>query len=468
MKSIANYFILILLLFSFALKSQVTFIVSDFPENTPPEDVIYITGSFNGWNPGDPNYELSINDQEDWEITLAAQSEGSSFNYKFTRGSWSTVEKGASGEEIPNRSFTFGNGDTVYVTILNWADVAGGSTAADNVSIVDEDFYMPQLDRYRRIWIYLPQNYFDNPEAHYPVLYMHDGQNVFDAFTSFAGEWEVDETLNELEDQGVNVPIVIAIDNGGTLRIDELTPWYNPDFTSGGEGDDYIDFIVETLKPFVDTNYRTLPDRIHTGIMGSSLGGLISHYGALEHQNVFSKAGIFSPSYWWSDTVWTFVQEAGSAFDMRLYQMTGSLEGGDMVTNTLMMHDSLLKAGFTPNELNSIIVEGGQHNELLWSSQFEDAYMWLFADYSGVNIEEIHAVNTINVYPNPAHNTLHISHMEDYYEVSLKILDITGKVILALDDYRGGPLNITTFNPGSYIMQLQSEEINFFGKFIKN
>ena len=467
MKIITRYFALFLLLFSSALNAQVTFTVVGLPETTPPEDNIYIVGTFNVWDPGDPDYILTANGQGELDITLSAQSEGSTLEYKFTRGDWGTVEKGANGEEISNRTFTYGNGDTVYINILNWADVAGGSTAADNVSIVDDDFYIPQLDRNRRIWIYLPQNYDNNPDEHYPVLYMHDGQNIFDAYTSFVGEWEVDETLNDLEDQGVKVPIVVAIDHGGVYRIDELTPWANP-IHGGGEGEAYINFIVETLKPFIDEQYRTLPDRNHTGIMGSSLGGLITHYGALEHQDIFSKAGIFSPSYWFSDTVWTFVQETGKLDAMRLYQMTGSLESVPMVPFTLMMHDSLLSVGFSENEVKTIIIEGGQHNELLWRTQFEEAYLWLFADYIASGIEENRTLNLINTYPNPAHNQLYISNLQLIDKVSLRVIDITGKVVLKLNDYRGGPLNIAVLKPGSYIIQLQSESLNYFGKFIKN
>ena len=467
MKTRVNYYIAVLLLFSSVLNAQVTFIISDMPGTTPPEDTIFIVGSFNGWDPGDTNYILSDNGLGELEITLPAQSEGSLMEYKFTRGDWDRVEKGGSGQEIPNRIFVFGNGDTVYIDILNWADIAGGSTAAENVSIVDDNFYMPQLDRTRRIWIYLPQNYSNNPEEHYPVLYMHDGQNVFDAFTSFSGEWEVDETLNELEDQGVKVPIVVAIDNGGSLRIDEYSPWVNSTY-GGGEGGAYIDFITETLKPFIDENYRTLPDRIHTGLMGSSLGGLISHYGALAHQDVFGKAGLFSPSYWFSDTVWTFVRETGKQDAMRLYQMTGSLEGGQQVPFTLDMHDSLLSVGFNENEIKTLIIQGGQHNELLWRTQFEEAYLWLFADYIASGIEEIKAVNTIDLYPNPAHNKLYISNIQSISKASLQIMDITGKAVLILNDYRGNALNISSLNPGSYIIQIEADGLNYFGKFIKN
>jgi hypothetical protein len=113
-----------------------------------------------------------------------------------SRGSWQTVEGNESGGFLPNRNFTFGSADTLWIAILSWEDLGGtGSTAAENVIIMDEAFYMPQLNRHRRIWLYLPPDY-ETSGKDYPVLYMHDGQNLFDHYTSFAGEWEVDETLN--------------------------------------------------------------------------------------------------------------------------------------------------------------------------------------------------------------------------------------------------------------------------------
>jgi predicted alpha/beta superfamily hydrolase len=466
MKAPVNYLILLFFLIASSINAQVTFIIEDFPEDTPPDDLIYIVGNFNEWNPGDSTFALALNTENKLEIILGEQSEGSTIEFKFTRGDWGTVEKGANGEEIGNRTFTFGNGDSVYVTILNWADIAGGSTAADNVFIVDDNFYMPQLDRTRRVWIYLPQNYADNPEEKYPVLYMHDGQNVFDAFTSFAGEWEVDETLNELENQGVRVPIVVAIDNGGSFRIDEYTPWVNTTY-GGGEGAAYIDFIIETLKPYIDENYRTLPERNHTGLMGSSLGGLISHFGVLEHQEVFSKAGIFSPSYWFSDSVWTFVQEMGKQEPMRLYQMTGGNEGDSQVSNTLTMHDSLLAVGFGGGELNTIIIPGGQHNEQLWRTQFEDAYLWLFADFITDLIEEKPGLKPLSIYPNPVNNKLYPNIITSNIKVTIKVFNIYGKTVLKQDNYIGNSIDVSSLNPGAYLILLQSADGIYRGKFIK-
>ncbi len=140
----------------------------------------------------------------------------------------------------------------------------------------------------------------------------------------------MDETLNKLAAQGKNVPIVVGIDNGGGDRIGEYTPWSNPQYGSGN-GDKYMEFIVETLKPYIDQHYSTLPDRENTGIMGSSLGGLISQYSSLKYQGTFSKAGLFSPSYWFSDSIWTFTQETGKQYAMRFYQLCGTNESAGMV-----------------------------------------------------------------------------------------------------------------------------------------
>ncbi|MCK4664183.1 MAG: hypothetical protein KAT68_15045 [Bacteroidales bacterium] len=378
-----SFIIFFNLLFITTLNAQVTFIISSLPDNTTTEDIIYIAGNFNSWNPGHPDYALQLNDEGFLYITSPPQTEGTNIEFKFTRGSWETVEKSSDGKKTDNREFTFGNGDTVHITIYNWANnenIDIRSTAAENVSIVDTKFYIPQLDRYRRIWIYLPPGY-DKTDKHYPVLYMHDGQNVFDASTSYLGEWEVDETLNNLAEQGYKVPIVVAIDNGCLERFNEYSPWQYADST-GGFGDLYIDFIVETLKPHIDSIYRTFPDRENTGIMGSSMGGLISAYGALKMQDVFSKAGIFSPSYSFSDSLWTFVQETRKQKHMKLYQIIGSREYG-MSKYMLAMHDTLLSVGFEKSEVFSKVIKRGKHNEELWKQEFSAAYLWLFSNFTG-------------------------------------------------------------------------------------
>jgi predicted alpha/beta superfamily hydrolase len=445
--------------------SQATCIIDSLPAYTPAEDSIYIAGDFNGWNPGLPECVLHKNAENKWFITFPSQPEGTVYQYKFTRGSWETVEKGFMGEEIPNRVFTFGNGDTVHIIIYNWRDYGGsGSTAADNVSVMDESFYMPQLDRSRRIWLYVPPDYEASGES-YPVLYMHDGQNLFDTYTSYAGEWQVDETLNILAGLGYRVPLVVGIDNGGLDRIDEYTPWQNPEY-GGGDGDLYVEFIVETLKPYIDEHYRTLTDRNNTGIMGSSLGGLISHYGSLKYQEIFSKAGLFSPSYWFSDSVWTFTRQTGKQYGMRFYQMCGSLEGGNMAEYMQDMQDSLLSFGFSQDELFSKVVAGGQHNETLWKQEFGQAYLWLFNSWANI-VEDPEITGRIICTPNPAVDVLSFSRVNKKPFDRIIIYDSKGIIAKILSDVIDNRIIIQDLPPGVYMILCYTSDAWHSGKFVK-
>lgn len=463
-----KFLILSLVIFSFLANAQLTIIIDSVPDYTPANDDIYLAGDLNSWNPSDSDFKLAKISESTWKIVLPEMDHGRVIQFKFTRGSWGTVEKGANGEEISDRHYTFGNGGAINPIILNWADnggAGGGSTASVNVSIMDDSFHMPQFDRNRRIWIYLPPNY-ETTELNFPVLYMHDGQNLFDSQTSFAGEWEVDETLDELYDAGVNVPIVIGIDNGGGQRVEEYTPWVNVE-GGGGKGSLYIDFIVETLKPFVDSNYRTLPDRNNTGIMGSSLGGLISYYGALKFQDVFSKSGIFSPSYWWSDTVWDFADANPKLFEMMIYQMCGGLEGFSTVANMTKMDTYLQNAGFFANELNLKVVVGGQHNEQLWREGFGEAYQWLFSDYIST-IAEHKLVHKLEIVPNPSSNEISFIDYVIGKNDSIEVIDMKGQIVLNKLLLTSNRLDISSLGVGTYIVIITNNNEVFKGKFIRN
>lgn len=444
--------------------SQAVFILESVPENTPELDFIYLAGSVNEWNPGDNNLKFHKNDDGLWQIELDAMEEGNSIEFKFTRGSWETVEKDANGQEMANRYFAFGNGETVFFSIASWADNGGGggsSTAAENVSILSDDFYMPQLDRNRRIWIYLPPDY-QQSDKDYPVLYMHDGQNLFDSYTSFSGEWEVDETLNDLAQQGINVPIVIGIDNGGGHRLDEYSAWVNNDY-GGGEGQEYIQFIVETLKPHIDENYRTLTGMNSTGIMGSSLGGFISHYAIFQGSETFGKAGIFSPSYWYSDSIWDFTEAAAHPEGKTIYQVVGSEEGNSAAYDMQHMYDELISYGFTSANLKSEVVVGQGHNEVFWRDEFEAAYLWLFSDFVN-GIEESKDVNKLVMNPNPVDNYLII---ETEHIDSLKVYDINGKLVIYQSNIVSQQINVSHLETGLYFIELYKKGSHSSGKFIK-
>ncbi len=230
----------------------------------------------------------------------------------------------------------------------------------------------PQLKATKKIWIYLPKNYTTSKKR-YPVIYMHDAQNLFDAKTSFVGEWNIDEKLDSLNAQ----VIVIGIEHGNEKRIDELTPYKNAKY-GGGNADNYLDFIVKTLKPEIDKKYRTKTNTKNTGIIGSSLGGLVSYYAILKYPMVFGRAGVFSPSFWINPEIYTLMENTPK-LKAKIYFLCGDNEGEGMVSDLNKM-DLLIadKRCDCTNMTKTKIIKGGQHNEKLWRDGFVKAYIWLF------------------------------------------------------------------------------------------
>ncbi len=452
---------IIFLLFTQLAFSQLTINVTSVPANTPTGSDIYIASNFNGWNPGDSNYILTNNGNGTYQITFTPSV--GTLEYKFTRGSWSSVEGNAQGNTIANRTISYsGNPQTVNVSILSWEDNGSGSgTAADNVNIVDENFNIPQLNRTRRVWIYLPPNY-DTTTKSYPVLYMQDGQNLFDINTSFSSEWEVDESLNELFDNGDEGVIVVGIDNGGGKRIDEYSPWINNEY-GGGEGDLYVNFIVETLKPHIDNNYRTLTDRLNTGIMGSSLGALISFYGAMEHQDIFSKVGVFSPSFWFSDEVYTHVETTGKKQDMQFYMLGGEQESASLIQDMEKMVTTLKTAGFTDDEIIMVTHADGEHSEWYWRREFPEAYQWLF-DNSSLDISIYSNGSMFNIFPNPFSKTLSISQIQKLNNLKLKIINTNGQQVYSSRIPVSGKINLSNLKSGIYFLHINDGGKTVFSK----
>jgi metallo-beta-lactamase class B len=376
-----------LLLWVGVASAQTTINVVRVPATTPADAVLYVAGSFNNWDPGNAAYAFTRRPDGTYRLILPPTVNGP-IEYKITRGVWASAETDAQHKGIKNRRFTVGNGRAIVeMQVENWQDFGGSnkpceSTALQpNVQIISTTFNMPQLKRTRRIWIYLPNDYATNATKRYPVLYMHDGQNVFDTCTSFAGEWGVDETLSELQKQGLDTAgsIVVAVDHGGTERLNELSPWRNLKL-GGGQGDQYVDFLVETLKPYIDANYRTLTAREFTGIAGSSMGGLISTYAALKYPMVYSKVGVFSPAFWFAkDSLMQYLRQHPANPATRFYFVCGTTEGQSMVPLMQTVHDALLRSGVPAANLSFNPRTDGQHSEWFWKREFPAAYRWLSA-----------------------------------------------------------------------------------------
>ncbi|MFN0032795.1 MAG: alpha/beta hydrolase-fold protein [Flavobacteriales bacterium] len=405
------------------------------PQLTPLLDDIYIAGTMNNWSEGSEDYKLTHNQDGTWSINIEG-TQNETMEFKFTRGSWSKVEGNALGAYIPNRTATFVNGTTTTLSIEGWEDIAGTHTVTEYVRILDTDFAIPQLGRTRRIWICFPQDYFSS-DMHYPVCYMHDGQNVFDAATSFAGEWNADETMLT-----ANVPecanaIIVGIDNGGLSRMDEYSPWLNAEYNEGGEGQEFAAFIAETLKPFIDETFRTLPDRIHTSTAGSSLGALISMYMLVEYNNVFSKAGIFSPAFWFNEEIYQFAENNPMSADTRIHFVCGDDESTGMVGDMQQMVDIAQTQGL---QVTATVHAGGQHSEYYWSLQFPDCYPDMFDCLLAVQENNLPLLYS---FPNPTSDSIQIATRSGAIIHSIQILSDDGSLVKEVPDVNAALVNVS-------------------------
>ena len=244
-------------------------------------------------------------------------------------------------------------------------------TASKNVSTFTLE--APQLDTIKKIWIYLPNSYTQTRKK-YPVLYLQDAQNLFDKSTSYAGEWRVDEILDSLK---LDL-IVVGIEHGNEKRIDELTPFPHPKY-HGGKANSYLNFLIQTLKPKIDSTYRTTSDVENTFIGGSSLGGLFSYYALLKHPDLFSKALVFSPSFWFSDEIKPFTENVDpeDIKNIEIYFRAGEDEDETMVPLMIEMENRLIEKGLAKDHFNLMSIPGGKHNEAAWSKLFPEAALWL-------------------------------------------------------------------------------------------
>ncbi len=253
------------------------------------------------------------------------------------------------------------------------------------------NFDIPQLDTKRNIWVYLPPDY-EFSKVRYPVIYMHDGQNLFFDELSFVGAWKINEAVDLSYAKKKNLGIIIVgIAHGDENRLNEYSPWkhdMDPAISGinndqGGRGDKYASFIVDTLKPFIDQKYRTKSARDFNYISGSSMGGLISLYIGLKHSDIFSKIAALSPAFWFAKSALIqFINYEKIPSDIKVYLDAGSKELPDVftesyVSDTIEIH-KLLGNKISPNNNIVIIDNEGVHNESSWKKRFPIILDWLF------------------------------------------------------------------------------------------
>ncbi len=250
-------------------------------------------------------------------------------------------------------------------------------------------FHSNILNNNRDVIVYLPPVYEAHKEKRYSVLYLHDGQNLFDGATSFipGQEWRVDETAQSLIAAGKVEPlIIVGIYNTGKDRVDEYTPAPDAKYKIGGKADLYGRMLVEELKPFIDANYRTLSDARHTGLGGSSLGGLVSLYLGLKYPDVFGLIAVVSPSVWWANNyIVKYVEAERKRPPVRIWLDIGTREGSNAeaaqktVVDARLLKEALIRKGWKPGkDLSYFEADGAEHNERAWAARVESILEFLF------------------------------------------------------------------------------------------
>lgn len=265
--------------------------------------------------------------------------------------------------------------------------------------------YSPQLDNTRDIFVWLPPDY-EHSKRRYPVIYMHDAQNLFDRHASYSGEWEVDETMTLLAHEGLDA-IIVGLPNMRERRGLEYCPYPFVTYEGtpiDGQGDAYVRFIIETVKPAIDGGLRTRPEARFTGIAGSSMGGLISLYGALAYPENFGMCAAFSTAYWFGDNALLKTTREKSAYPGRMYLDVGTREGetlngwvnvsADDADHTYVqgvrdLHDALKTGGC--RTLMYIEDEGAPHREAAWAKRLPTALRFLLSEErkEGLNASNI-------------------------------------------------------------------------------
>lgn len=362
------------------------------PDNTPDEP-IYLACDRNGWTPNDPALRMT-REGSTYVTRVSGLTDRARIACKFTRGSWSTVERTDRGDELANRAIDFDPAHPIVALYVErWADQPAPSHTRSGTVRSLGAVMIPQLGRARSTWVYLPPGY-DGGVERYPVLYLYDGQNVFDARTAaFGREWTVDEALEALfYERRLGGVIAVAVANGAAERPCEYNVFAadpHPGCVSGAASGDSVNaFYADTLKPRIDREFRSDPDRARTAIMGSSMGGSMATRLGWQRSALFSRVAALSPSYQnragATAAMPEFVRTTRPQLPFRFHQDMGSVEqireidAGTLVANMNAVRDAARAAGLSDDAQQALVIEGAAHNEDAWAARVRPVLSWLF------------------------------------------------------------------------------------------
>lgn len=360
------------------------------PPETPRYQSLYLAGNvkeLGSWRA--EGLELKKEDDGRYSATIQLAG-GVPVEYKVTRGSWNSVERGPDGAEMENRTLNPIKTESVNIAVATWVDQGktepGKSTATGNIK-THVGFHSTLLNNERTLAVYLPPGYDQNPDQRYPVLYMQDGQNLFDTATSFAGvEWNTDETAEKLINEGKINPVIIVAVYNTPDRTEEYTPLQVSESDPVARGVYYGWFVAYEAKRFIDKTYRTKPDRANTAIAGSSLGGLIALDTARAHNDIFGACAALSPSLWSAEgellSQWTADHDwmKGTRFWIDMGEgETEDYPTGEAVPHLQTLAATMQSAGLTKGtDYMETVVEGEEQNEAAWSKRFGDVLTYLY------------------------------------------------------------------------------------------
>jgi predicted alpha/beta superfamily hydrolase len=364
------------------------FFVVEAPPSTPAGAEVWLSGNqpeLGNWNGA--GVKLTKGSSGNRYGGCVPFAKGTSLEFKVTRGSWDSVEKDPQGQEVANHTHTVVAPARVELQVGTWRDLLPENPRPDtltgNIQYHDVDGSSVGLKN-RKLIVWLPPGYDPQGEARYPVLYMHDGQNLMNAATAaFNVEWGVDETAQRLTEAGTMEPIIIVgVYNTGD-RIPEYTPVPSAPH-GGGKADDYGRLLVEVVKPLIDDVYLTKPEAQYTGVAGSSLGGLVSMYFGITHSSTFTRLGVVSPSVWWAERdIVRRVNELPGKPPLRIWLDIGTQEDGssseETVDDTRVLRDALINKGWVlGTDLGYLEAEGAGHNETAWAARTEQILEFLY------------------------------------------------------------------------------------------
>lgn len=374
-----------------AMAGQITFVITGLPDYHNSNDSIYLAGTINGWTTANPHFKFKTNSQGQLSLTVPMKNVGDKLQFKLTRGTWETVELDAQRYDKGNRTYTYRGGRyQELISIAHWKDKVSSkglkSTIAGDVRIFTDK--LKYQGEYRTIRVLLPSDYqhAQNSTRRYSVLYMFDGQNLFDKATASVGmEWRIDELLTELsKKKSSNSVIVVGIDSLTVCdRFNEYTGWQWQAKDCGtvkGEGAFMSAFVVNQVKPFIDETFRTQKDRQSTYIGGSSLGGYMAIYTGIHYQYTFSKVLGLSNAVldkYTGDRLRERILALKMQQPIDFYLDIGSQEAVSqsnrsdlLIDSNQKMAEAIRQAGFDANSVTFKVIEGGVHDENSWSERF--------------------------------------------------------------------------------------------------